>query len=84
MSFALQSKLVIFVTYNTTFILSYRLSKRHRHLPPHPNIVAIFSVFTDYVPELEDCRELYPAALPKKIHPDGEGRNMSLFLLMKR
>lgn len=60
------------------------LAKRNRHLPPHPNIVAIFSVFTDYVPELEDCRGLFPAALPRRIHPDGEGRNMSLFLLMKR
>ncbi|KAJ8948925.1 hypothetical protein NQ314_008327 [Rhamnusium bicolor] len=60
------------------------LSKRNRHLPPHPNVVAIFSVFTDYVPELEDCRGLYPAALPRRIYPDGEGRNMSLFLLMKR
>ncbi|CAH1954231.1 unnamed protein product [Acanthoscelides obtectus] len=60
------------------------LSRRHRHLPQHPNIVAIFSVFTDYIPELEDCRCLYPAALPKRLHPEGEGRNMSLFLLMKR
>ncbi|CAH1117753.1 unnamed protein product [Phaedon cochleariae] len=60
------------------------LSKRNRHLPPHPNVVAMFSVFTDYVPELQDCRGLYPAALPQRIHPDGDGRNMSLFLLMKR
>jgi PTEN induced putative kinase 1 len=60
------------------------LAKRNKHLPPHPNIVSIFSVFTDFVPELEDCRGLYPAALPRRIHPDGVGRNMSLFLLMKR
>nr|XP_023023488.1 serine/threonine-protein kinase PINK1, mitochondrial [Leptinotarsa decemlineata] len=60
------------------------MSMRNRQLPPHPNVVAIFSVFTDYVPELEDCKGLYPAALPKRIHPEGEGRNMSLFLLMKR
>ncbi|CAH1105419.1 unnamed protein product [Psylliodes chrysocephalus] len=60
------------------------LSKRNRHLPPHPNVVTIFSVFTDYVPELRDARGLYPAALPRRINPDGEGRNMSLFLLMKR
>lgn len=44
----------------------------------------MFSVFTDFVPELEGCRGLYPAALPARIHPDGEGRNMSLFLVMKR
>ncbi|CAG9767740.1 unnamed protein product [Ceutorhynchus assimilis] len=55
-----------------------------RHLPPHPNIVKILSVFTDFVPELEQCREMYPAALPKRIDPEGEGRNMSLFILMNR
>ncbi|KAJ8977930.1 hypothetical protein NQ317_002904 [Molorchus minor] len=60
------------------------LAKRNRYLPPHPNIVVMFSVFTDYIPELEDCRGLYPAALPRRIHSEGEGRNMSLFLLMKR
>ncbi|CAG9855902.1 unnamed protein product [Phyllotreta striolata] len=60
------------------------LSNRNRHLPPHPNIVAIFAVFTDYIPELQDARGLYPAALPKRIYSEGEGRNMSLFLLMKR
>lgn len=62
----------------------FSLTKQRRVLPPHPNIVAMFSVFTDYVTELEDAFQLYPAALPKRIHPDGEGRNMSLFLLMKR
>lgn len=62
----------------------YDFLKMNRYLPPHPNIVQIFSVFSDFVPELEDCRDLYPAALPKRIDPSGEGRNMSLFLLMKR
>jgi PTEN induced putative kinase 1 len=60
------------------------LANRRRHLPPHPNIVAIFSVFTDFIQEFEDSRDLCPAALPRRIHPDGEGRNMSLFLLMKQ
>ncbi|XP_022905952.2 serine/threonine-protein kinase Pink1, mitochondrial [Onthophagus taurus] len=60
------------------------LSTNKRHLPQHPNIVAMFSVFTDYIPELQQAKGLYPAALPKRIYPDGEGRNMSLFLLMKR
>lgn len=55
-----------------------------RYLPPHPNIVQIFSVFSDIIPELEKCRDLYPAALPKRIYESGEGRNMSLFILMKR
>ncbi|XP_045470032.1 serine/threonine-protein kinase Pink1, mitochondrial [Harmonia axyridis] len=60
------------------------LVNRKRHLPPHPNIVAMFSVFTDYIPELESCRTLFPEALPPRIYADGYGRNMSLFLLMKR
>ncbi|KAL3280758.1 hypothetical protein HHI36_003993 [Cryptolaemus montrouzieri] len=59
-------------------------ANRRRYLPPHPNIVAIFSVFADFVPELESCKGLYPDALPPRINPDGYGRNMSLFLLMKR
>ncbi|KRT78283.1 protein kinase, partial [Oryctes borbonicus] len=60
------------------------LSTNKRHLPPHPNIVAMFSVFTDYIPELKDAKGLYPAALPQRIYSEGVGRNMSLFLLMKR
>lgn len=62
----------------------YEFLNRTRHLPCHPNIVKILSVFTDFVPELEQAREMYPAALPKRIDPDGEGRNMSLFILMNR
>ncbi|KAI4465831.1 serine/threonine protein kinase [Holotrichia oblita] len=60
------------------------LSTNKRHLPPHPNIVAMFSVFTDYIPELKEAKGLYPAALPQRLYSEGEGRNMSLFLLMKR
>ncbi|XP_066255598.1 serine/threonine-protein kinase Pink1, mitochondrial [Euwallacea similis] len=62
----------------------YEFLNMTRHLPPHPNIVKILSVFTDFVPELQQCREMYPAALPKRIDPHGEGRNMSLFILMNR
>ncbi|XP_076255135.1 PTEN-induced putative kinase 1 [Rhynchophorus ferrugineus] len=62
----------------------YEFLKTTRYLPPHPNIVQIFSVFSDFIPELEKCRDLYPAALPKRIYESGEGRNMSLFILMKR
>lgn len=62
----------------------YEFLNMTRHLPPHPNIVKIHSVFTDYIPELKMCREMYPAALPKRIDPNGEGRNMSLFILMNR
>ncbi|XP_056648015.1 serine/threonine-protein kinase Pink1, mitochondrial [Diorhabda sublineata] len=74
------------VYYNNLGISEWEidLAKRNKHLPPHPNIVTIYSVFTDFIPELQDCRGLYPAALPKRIHPEGVGRNMSLFLLMKR
>ncbi|ERL95033.1 serine/threonine-protein kinase Pink1, mitochondrial [Dendroctonus ponderosae] len=74
------------VYFNCHGIADYELSflNMTRHLPPHPNIVKILSVFTDYIPELEKCREMYPAALPKRIDPAGEGRNMSLFILMNR
>lgn len=93
----IHSKLFLFATYKillldclldasckNCFCLLFRLSKQKRHLSPHPNIVAMFSVFTDYVTELQDAVNLYPAALPSRIYPEGEGRNMSLFLLMKR
>lgn len=60
------------------------LSNHQLYLPPHPNIVSMFTVFTDYVPELRGAKGLYPAALPARLHPEGEGRNMSLFLVMKR
>lgn len=53
-------------------------------LPPHRNIVQMYSVFTDRVPDLPRGRQLYPDALPPRIHPTGSGRNMSLFLVMKR
>lgn len=71
--------------YNTLLdsIFICRLPK-DRHLPPHPNIVAMFNVFADYIPELAGAKGLYPAALPRRIYSEGEGRNMSLFLLMKR
>ncbi|XP_051173720.1 serine/threonine-protein kinase Pink1, mitochondrial [Leptopilina boulardi] len=55
-----------------------------RVLPPHPNIVAMYSVFADRVPNLPGSLKAYPDALPSRIYPDGSGRNMSLFLLMKR
>lgn len=40
--------------------------------------------FADYIPELMDSHSLYPQALPTRINPEGYGRNMSLFLVMKR
>lgn len=53
-------------------------------LPPHQNIVAMYSVFADRIPDLPGNRLLYPEALPPRIYPGGSGRNMSLFLVMKR
>lgn len=54
------------------------------NLPPHPNIVLMFGVFCDQIPDLVAGTALYPMALPPRINPNGYGRNMSLFLLMKR
>ncbi|XP_022177078.1 serine/threonine-protein kinase PINK1, mitochondrial [Myzus persicae] len=53
-------------------------------LSPHPNIVMMHLCFADYVPELIDSHTLYPQALPTRINPEGYGRNMSLFLVMKK
>lgn len=53
-------------------------------LPPHQNIVPMYSVFVDRIPDLPRNRQLYPEALPPRINPDGYGRNMSLFIVMKR
>ncbi|KAJ6634748.1 Serine/threonine-protein kinase Pink1, mitochondrial [Pseudolycoriella hygida] len=54
------------------------------NLPPHPNIVTMYGVFCDQIPNLPRGDSLYPMALPARINPDGYGRNMTLFLLMKR
>ncbi|XP_071581475.1 serine/threonine-protein kinase Pink1, mitochondrial [Temnothorax nylanderi] len=53
-------------------------------LPPHPNIVAMYYVFTNEIPKLPGSLGMYPDALPSRINPHGSGRNMSLFLVMKR
>lgn len=53
-------------------------------LPPHPNIVLMVGVFCAQVPNLMQSNSLYPMALPQRLNPQGYGRNMSLFLLMKR
>lgn len=44
----------------------------------------MFGVFCDQVPNLAPGASLYPMALPQRLNPNGYGRNMSLFLLMKR
>lgn len=59
--------------------------ERTSNLPPHPNIVYMPAFFCDIIPDLENSRSLYPNALPPRLNPStGYGRNMSLFLLMKR
>ncbi|XP_055910372.1 serine/threonine-protein kinase Pink1, mitochondrial [Eupeodes corollae] len=53
-------------------------------LPPHPNIVLMFGYFCAEVGNFRDGHILYPIAQPPRINPQGYGRNMSLYLLMKR
>ena len=53
-------------------------------LPAHPNIVLMYGVFCAQIPNLRQSNTLYPMALPPRLNPQGYGRNMSLFLLMKR
>lgn len=55
------------------------------YIPPHPNIVVMHFAFTDFVPSIPDSSFLYPSALPARLNPSGGyGRNMSLFILMKK
>lgn len=61
-----------------------KLAENKITLPPHPNIVAMYYVFTDKIPVLPGSWGMYPDALPSRINPHGSGRNMSLFLVMKR
>merc|ERR1719435_34155 len=50
----------------------------------HPNIVEMVTVFTDQVPALPGDLQMYGEALPPRLNPSGYGRNMSLFLVMKK
>ncbi|KYQ56678.1 Serine/threonine-protein kinase PINK1, mitochondrial [Trachymyrmex zeteki] len=61
-----------------------KLTENKIILPSHPNIVAMYYVFTDMIPVLPGSWRMYPDALPSRINPQGSGRNMSLFLVMKR
>ncbi|XP_066582032.1 serine/threonine-protein kinase Pink1, mitochondrial [Prorops nasuta] len=60
------------------------MAESNKILPPHPNIVSMYSIFVDHVQLLPESWRMYPDALPTRINPDGSGRNMSLFLVMKR
>jgi len=50
----------------------------------HPNIVEMVTVFADQVPGLPGDIQLYGDALPARLNPRGFGRNMSLFMVMKK
>jgi PTEN induced putative kinase 1 len=72
--------------YNNEDLLYWELNigNNMKALPPHANIAATYAVFPDKVPLLPGSIKLYPDALPARLNPEGSGRNMSLFLLMKR
>ncbi|GFT25253.1 hypothetical protein NPIL_571251, partial [Nephila pilipes] len=55
-----------------------------RRLKPHPNIVEMYFAFADQVPLLPGAYKNFPQALPVRLLNDGCGRNMTLFLVMKR
>lgn len=40
---------------------------RIQRLSPHPNIVAMYGLFTDSVPNLEGSMALFPDALPQRL-----------------
>jgi len=60
------------------------LTRELVHLEHHPNIVNMVTVFADQVPHIPGDISLYGSALPMRINPNGFGRNMSLFLVMKK
>uniref|UniRef100_A0A646QG39 non-specific serine/threonine protein kinase n=1 Tax=Hemiscolopendra marginata TaxID=943146 RepID=A0A646QG39_9MYRI len=64
--------------------LGDRIPFKHYSLPPHPNIVSMHCAFTDSTPLLPEAIMVYPDALPYRLNRDGSGRNMTLFLVMKR
>ncbi|KAF8792782.1 Serine/threonine-protein kinase PINK1 like protein [Argiope bruennichi] len=57
---------------------------RKKRLKPHPNIVEMYFAFADQVPLLPGAYKNFPQALPVRLLNDGCGRNMTLFLVMKR
>ena len=63
--------------------LSRMLEEDVVRLKAHPNIVEMVAVFCAPVPALEGAMALYGSALPSRLNPQGLGRNMSLFLVMR-
>lgn len=64
--------------------ISVMIDKQQKKLPPHANIVDMYFAFADKFPSLPKAMELFPDALPFKLNKNGLGRNMTLFLVMKR
>ena len=73
---------------NTIFHLLLMMFNDHAEcnalVSSHPNIVDIVTVFMDQVPAVPGDVRLYGEALPSRINPLGYGRNLSLFLVMKK
>ncbi|GAB1606197.1 serine/threonine-protein kinase PINK1, mitochondrial-like [Argonauta hians] len=53
-------------------------------LPPHPNIVTIYNVFSGSLPDLPESVEHFRSAMPQHRYPDSFGRSKTLCLIMKR
>lgn len=60
------------------------LMEQSVQLPAHPNVVLMIGAFCAQIPRLRHSAALIPMALPQRLNPNGYGRNMSLFMLMKR
>lgn len=57
-----------------------------KSLPQHANIVDMYGAFVDSfdVPQISDAMETYPAALPKRLYSNGLGRNMTMYIVMRK
>lgn len=53
-------------------------------LPSHPNIVRILNALVEETPCPSDALQNYPSALPKRINPDGFGRNKTMCIVMPK
>ncbi|CAL1264327.1 unnamed protein product [Larinioides sclopetarius] len=62
--------------------INYKVRKKR--LKPHPNVIEMYFAFADQVPLLPGACKNFPQALPVRLLNDGCGRNMTLFLVMKR
>lgn len=59
--------------------------KERFKIPGHSNIIDIKGIFADWTPLLPNAYDLYPSALPARLNREsGLGRNMTLFLVMKK